>query len=436
MGAIRDVLSQVFQCPMSEFVLICHIHNPMVNTIDSGWVPQDLIFILSHKGINNDCPTLRNHLQPWLHSDTALQPITLHQRATDLLVSPMRRFTFLLVSTKCLCIRFEKLGKSPVPKIFFLPLPFASLWNSVLSPPAHFTWNFITQQEVHSGFIKISDAIPLWSLLSPNTWHGAHLCLARVRRWPSCHWQLCSSTSSLEIGVDTLGSQSSPLLLRWAWSPHSSDRIVAAWGPVLGCSHRGWAESPERNTGDQLPRTWKKNTRKTDVVSLTFSFVFGFQEWGKKINIFSSSVHPAHQRASFPLSSLSRVTSLCLSWSFLEDQQASSSTFNIFLPFPSFSHHCTSSQRCSPRAISSTCKEIKPHFFLWKPSVLALVQAIFIGNLCSWGSPGIRESKAPPELYKVITLTVTLQDFRRAQQIYEYHPINLCTLPGNFWDWS
>lgn len=113
-----------------------------------------------------------------------------------------------------------------------------------------------------SGFIKTFDAIPPCSLLSPNTWHRAHLCLAQVRRWPSCHWQLCSSTSSLEIGVGTLGSQSSPLLLRWAWSPHSSDRIVAAWGPVLGYSHRGWAESPVRNTGDQSPRTWKKHKEK------------------------------------------------------------------------------------------------------------------------------------------------------------------------------
>lgn len=175
------------------------------------------------------------------------------------------------------------------------------LWNSVLSPPAHFTWNFITQQQVHSGFIKAFDAIPPWSLLTPNTGHRAHLCLARVRRWPSCHWQLCSSTSSLEIGVDTLGSQSSPLLLRWAWSPHSSDRIVAAWGPVLGCSHRGWAESPERNTGDQLPRTWKKKTQGKQMLSVWHSVLYLVSRNGERKSTFSIPLcilltrkHPFH----------------------------------------------------------------------------------------------------------------------------------------------
>jgi len=87
--------------------------------------------------------------------------------------------------------------------------------------------------------------------------------------------------------------------------------------------------------------------------------------------------------------------------------------------------------------------EVKPHFFLWKSSMLAVVHAIFIGNHCSWGNPGIRESKALKELHKVITLTVEdtmLQDFGRAPQIDEHHPINLCALyawilPGNFWDW-
>lgn len=133
---------------------------------------------------------------------------------------------------------FELLGWGPGPTKFSLPVSHVS-FIKLKSPAAHFTWHFMRSEGLHSRFLKTSAATPPRMLLSPNPQHCTHLYLARVQRWLSCHWQSCSSTSSLEIGVGIPGSQSLPLLLRWAWSPHSSDRSVAAWVPVLGCSHIG-----------------------------------------------------------------------------------------------------------------------------------------------------------------------------------------------------
>ena len=55
MGAIRRVLFQVFECPMSELVLICHIHNPVkAIPLTEGEFLRPLIFIVSHYGINSE----------------------------------------------------------------------------------------------------------------------------------------------------------------------------------------------------------------------------------------------------------------------------------------------------------------------------------------------------------------------------------------------
>lgn len=173
-------------------------------------------------------------------------------------------------------------------------------------------------------------------LLSPNQLHCTHLCLAQAQRWLSCHWQLCSSTSSLEIDVGIPGSQSLPLLLRWAWSPHSSDRSVAAWVRVLGCSHRGWAESLGRNTGDQLPRTWKKNTRKKKCCQAGFHLCTWFTRMGTEnqhrqfLCIPHSRKHPFHYHPS------PRQPHISLEVPY-RPNKARNSTFNIFLPFSSSS---------------------------------------------------------------------------------------------------
>lgn len=242
--------------------------------------------------------------------------------------------------------------------------------DKVLSPAAHSTWRFITSKRVHSRFLKISAAAPPWMLLSPNPQHCTHLYLAQAQKWLSCHWRSCSSTSSLETGVGILGSQSLPLLPRWAWSPHSSDRSVAAWVRVLGCSHRGWAESPGRNTGDQLPRTWeKRNTRKKRCCQSGFHLCTWFARMRTEnqhlrfLCIPLPRKHPFHSHPS--------PKQHQLSWVPYWPNKASNSAFNIFSflhPLKTLIHHCAaSSQRGSAHTASLLCNQgVKPTFLSLK----------------------------------------------------------------------
>ena len=83
----------------------------------------------------------------------------------------------------------------------------------------------------------------------------SHLCPARARRWPGCHWWWCSSSAGHGTGADTPESRSWRPPPRWAWSPRSSGRTAAAWAQGRGWSRTGWAGCPARSTGGQLQET-------------------------------------------------------------------------------------------------------------------------------------------------------------------------------------